>query len=203
MTWPRLSFVVATRKADGPNIDRIARMIPREAELIVSTIPGGAAHARNVGARKARGEVLVFVDDDIHLTADWDWDRWLAQDWDYAVAEWYSPGPKARGPWMRWACGGLNILVRVFHYPLAMSGFAAMRRDVFDAVGGYRIDTTYEEVALTLKMRGMGFRGVRLPVRVTVLRRWDSFHRFNDTTSRDKAHPEPGPHDVTVLGWIP
>jgi len=194
-----VSFVVASRKAEASNIERISKMIPAGAELIVSTVPGGAAYARNVGATSAHGSVLVFVDDDIQLSANWDWDKWLARDWDYAVAEWYAPGPQARGLWMHLAAGSLNVLTRLFRYPLAMSGFTAIRREVFESVGGYRLDTTYEEPALTFTLRGRGFRGAILPVRVTVLQRWDSFHRFNDTTSRAKPHPAPGPNDVTVV----
>jgi glycosyltransferase involved in cell wall biosynthesis len=194
-----VSFVVASKRAEPSNIERIAKMLPEEAELVVSTVPGGAAHARNVGAKRARGSVLVFVDDDIHLSAQWEWEEWLARDWDYAIAEWYSPGPKARGFWMHLAAGSLNVLTRIFRYPLTMSGFTAIRREVFEAVGGYRLDTTYEEPALTLTLRSRGFRGAMLPVRVTVLERWDSFHRFNDSTSREKPHPEPGPDDVRVF----
>ena len=204
MSANRVTFIMATRKAEGPNIARIIGMLPRGCEFIVSTVPGGAAHARNVAAQKATGNILVFFDDDVQWTTDWNWDEWDRRVWDFAVAEWYSPGPmsgpfSARGPWMRMGCAALNILNRVLHYNLTMSGFTAMRRNVFFAVGGYATDTTFEEPNLTMRLRRSGYRGTRLPVRVTMLQRWDSFTRHNDTTSRDKRHPEPRPGEVQVL----
>lgn len=195
----RVSFIMATRKFDAPNIARVERMLPAGTELVVCTVPGGAAHARNVGARRASGEVFVFMDDDVLLDASWAWEDWIKGDWDFAIAEWYSPSSKVNTPWMRLACAALNTLTRVFHYPLTMTGFTAMRRHVFYMVGGYRVDTTYEEPAMTLALHGRGFKGRRLPVRVTMLQSWDSFGRYFDATSRGKEHPEPKPGEVVVL----
>lgn len=201
MTAPPVSFIVASRTWDEANVARIRAMLPPWAELIVSTVPGGAAHARNVGAARARGRVLAFLDDDVQLTADWDRlsQRMQEPGWDFGIAEWYSPSSSVRSPWMVLACCGLNTLTRVFRYRLTMSGFTAMRREVFDALGGYPLDGTYEEPALTMRLYGHHFRGVPFPVRVTVLRSWDSFRRFNDTTSRNKPHPAPGPTDVVRI----
>jgi glycosyltransferase involved in cell wall biosynthesis len=199
MTDPLLSFIVPTREWDERNVARIRAMLPPRSELVVSTVPGGAAHARNVGAASARGAVLVFMDDDVQINGDWDRTLELLQgDWDFAIAQWYSPSPSVRSAWMVLACGGLNILTRIFRYKLTMSGFTVVRRGVFESVGGYQLDTTYEEHAFTMRLYRSGFRGALLPVRVTMLRSWDSFHRFNDTTSRNKPHPDPKPHEVTV-----
>jgi glycosyltransferase involved in cell wall biosynthesis len=198
VTASTVSFIVASRSWDRENIARIRTMLPAASELIVSTVPGGAAYARNVGAASARGEVLAFFDDDVQLSADWDRFLRTINDprWDFGIAEWYTPAHEVRSPWMVFACGALNILTRVVRYPLAMSGFTAMRRRVFEEVGGYPLEGTYEEPALTMRLHGLGFHGVPLPVRVTMLRSWDSFHRFNDATSRGKPHPVPGPSDV-------
>ncbi len=198
MTNAGVSFIVASREWDEENVTRIRAMLPAGSELIVSTVPGGAAYARNVGAASARGEVLVFIDDDVQLDADWDRVLRMATDrrWDFGIAEWYSPAQSVRNPWMVLACCGLNTITRVFRYRLTMSGFTAMRREVFETVGGYPLDGTYEEPALTMRLHSLGFHGVPLPVRVTMLRSWDSFHRFNDATSRGKPHPVPGPSDV-------
>ncbi len=201
MTNAGVSFIVASREWDEKNVTRIRAMLPAGSELIVSTVPGGAAYARNVGAASARGEVLVFIDDDVQLDADWDRVLRMADDrrWDFGIAEWYSPAQSVRSPWMVLACCGLNTLTRVFRYRLTMSGFTAMRREVFETVGGYPLDGTYEEPALTMRLYDHHFQGIRFPVRVTMLRSWDSFHRFNDTTSRNKPHPAPGPTDIVRI----
>ncbi len=201
LTASDVSFIVASRRWDAENVARIRAMLPAGSELIVSTVPGGAAYARNVGAASARGQVFAFFDDDVQLTADWENVLRSIQKggWDFGVAEWYSPDQKVRSPWMVMACCGLNLLTRVFRYRLTMSGFTAMRREAFEAVGGYPLEGTYEEPALTMRLYGQHFRGVHLPIRVTVLRSWDSFHRFNDTTSRNKPHPAPRPGEVVSV----
>lgn len=192
LTAADVSFIVATREPSVALVERLARFLPAGSELVLSSVPGGAAHARNVGARFARGKVFVFMDDDIALSAKrWDWEAWLAREWDFAVAQVYWPAPSADCLAMRLEATALNVLTGVVRYKLFMSGFGAIRREAFESAGGYNTRVTWEEPAMTLKLYSLGFRGGRLPVRVSVLRRWDSWRPFNDTTSRGKLHPEP------------
>ncbi len=174
-------------------------MLPVGSEFIVVSVPGGAAHARNVGAAAASGEVFVFVDDDVQLVSDWDWKAWLHWDWQFAIAELYWPAPSVNRFMMRAESTMLNVLTSVFGYKMFMSGFAAVRRDAFEEIGGYNESVVFEEHAMTLEFYRHHFRGIRLPVRVKLLRPWDSWNPTNDTTSRGKKHPPPLPGEIVVV----
>ena len=194
-----ISFILPTRLPDPANLRRIERMLSRDSELVVVSVPGGAAHARNVGAAAASGDVLVFVDDDVQLECEWDWETWLQQDWQFAIAALYWPGPGVDGFMQRAESTMLNVLTSVFRYKLFMSGFAVVRRDAFAAVGGYNESVVFEEHAITLDFYRHHFRGARLPVHVNLLRPWHGWSPGNDTTSRGKEHPPPKPGEVEIL----
>ena len=194
-----ISYITPMRRADPATIDRIRSMLPKGSEYIVVTAPGGAAHAKNIGAARASGDVLVFIDDDVQLITDWAWDDWLKEDWQFAIASGYWPAPKVNVFMMRLESTLLNILTQVFRYKLFMSGFAAVRRDAFEAVGGYNENVVFEEHVITLDFYRRRFRGARLPVRVKMLRRWHGWSPNNDTTSRGKVKPPARPEDVLVL----
>jgi O-antigen biosynthesis protein len=114
--------------------------------VIQNTGPRGASGARNSGVLKSRGELLVFVDDDQAAGAGWlrrlcghfadadvlgvgggitlDWPerrpRWLSREFDWVVGGSYTGMPEVTSP-IR------NV----------WSGNMAIRRSVFDAVGGF------------------------------------------------------------------
>lgn len=194
-----ISFITPMRTPDPGNIQRIARMLPKGYEFIVVTTPGGAAHARNVGAAHATGEILVFVDDDVQLQTTWDWDDWQRRDWDFAIASLYWPGPSENLFMVRFESTMLNVLTAVFRYKMFMSGFAAVRRRAFDLVGGYDENVLFEEHAITLNFYRRRLRGTRLPVRVRLLRRWYGWGPHNHVTSRGQHHPPPKDGEVLVL----
>jgi glycosyltransferase involved in cell wall biosynthesis len=194
-----ISFITPTRCPDPANLERIKTMLPKGSEFIVVSVPGGAAHARNIGAAAASGQVFVFVDDDVQLETDWDWEEWLNWDWQFAIAALYWPGPAVNDLMMRAESTMLNVLTSVFRYKMFMSGFAAVRREAFEAVGGYNESVVFEEHAITLDFYRHRFKGARLPVHVKMLRRWHGWSPQNDTTSRGKEHPPPKPGEVVVL----
>ena len=194
-----ISFVTPMRRYDPENVRRIQAMLPKGCEFIVVTVPGGAAHARNIGAAVAKGEVFAFVDDDVHLISAWDWDEWLTHEWQFAIAETYWPSPNVNAFMMRAESTMLNVLTCVFRYKLFMSGFAAVRRDAFEEVGGYNESVVFEEHVITLDFYRHHFRGARLPVKARMLRRWHGWSPTNDVTSRGKEHPSPKPGEIVVL----
>jgi glycosyltransferase involved in cell wall biosynthesis len=194
-----ISFITPTRRPDPANLERMRRMLPKDSEFIIVSAPGGAAHARNLGAAAASGDVFVFVDDDVQLEADWDWDEWLTWNWQFAIASVYWPAPNVDVFMMRAESTMLNVLTSVFGYKMFMSGFAAVRRAAFEAVGGYNESVVFEEHVITLDFYRHRFRGTRLPVRVKMLRRWHGWSPHNDVTSRGKEHPPPKPGELVVL----
>jgi glycosyltransferase involved in cell wall biosynthesis len=191
-----ISFITPMRKPDPANIDRIMRMLPKGVEFLVVTTPGGAAHAKNIGAAAATGDVLVFVDDDVQLNTNWDWEEWLRRDWDFAIASLYWPSPSQNLFMVRFESTMLNVLTSVFRYKMFMTGFAAVRRKAFETVGGYNEHVLFEEHVITLDFYRHHFRGTRLPVKVSVLRRWYGWGPHNHVTSRGQVHPPPQPGDI-------
>ena len=194
-----ISYITPMRRLDAEHVRRIQAMIPKGSEFVVVTAPGGAAHAKNIGAKVATGDVLVFVDDDIQLFTHWAWDEWLKRDWQFAIASTYWPAPSTNRFMMRAEATLLNTLTCVFRYKLFMSGFAAVRREAFEAIGGYNEHVVFEEHVITMDFYRHHFRGARLPVFVKVLRPWHGWSPKNDTTSHGKEHPPPKPEDVTVI----
>lgn len=194
-----ITYITPMRQLDPEHVRRIQSMIPKGSEFIVVTAPGGAAHAKNLGAAAASGDVLVFVDDDVQLVTHWAWDEWLKRDWQFAIATTYWPAPSVNRFMMRAEATMLDALTGVFGYKLFMSGFAAVRREAFEAVGGYNENVVFEEHVITMDFYRHHFRGARLPVYVKVLRPWHGWSPKNDTTSLGKDHPPPKPGEVVVL----
>jgi GT2 family glycosyltransferase len=108
----------------------------------------GAARARNFGAQQARGEMIVFCDAHIEAPPGWV-DRFAAalerRDVGAVGATISAMGsPSLKGCGFTWRDPYLNVRwlepCGVSHpYPVPMLGgaFLAMRRDVFEATGGF------------------------------------------------------------------
>lgn len=165
-------------------VEALEAALPAGAELQVVTeasAPGPAA-ARNEGARRARGDVLVFVDADVvvhpdalaRIEAAFREDDELA-----AVFGSYDDAPAAPGAVSRFR----NLL---HHYVHASSpgdaetfwaGLGAVRRRAWEAVGGfderrYR-EPSVEDIELGVRLRERGARIVLDPaIRGTHLKRW-------------------------------
>lgn len=109
----------------------------------VATEHNGLSAARNLGATAARGEILVYTDDDCIVEADWL--RWIAAQFRGENPPGCVGGPNISPPPenRRQACvaaapgGAAHVLVsdtRAEHLPGCN---LAVRKDVFDEVGGF------------------------------------------------------------------
>ncbi|MFO7572686.1 MAG: glycosyltransferase family A protein [Gaiellaceae bacterium] len=183
----RLTAIVPATN-DPPTLQRCvdairsARDTPEQ--LIVVTHAGspGPAAARNEGARRADGDVLVFVDADViprsdafeRIRAAFDADAGLV-----ALFGSYDDSPEAPGVVSRFR----NLLHHHTHHASAgpaetfWAGLGAVRRDAFVAAGGfdqerYRVPSV-EDIDLGMRLTARGAR-VRLDpdVQGTHLKAW-------------------------------
>jgi hypothetical protein len=158
--------------------------LPTDAELIVvadAAAPGPAA-ARNEGARRARGDALVFVDADVavHRDALARIEAAFASDPGLgAIFGAYDDRPAAPGLVSRFR----NLLHHHIHAGSAgeaetfWAGLGAIRRREWDAAGGFderRFSRpSVEDIELGMRLRENGARIVLDPgIRGTHLKRW-------------------------------
>jgi glycosyltransferase involved in cell wall biosynthesis len=160
-SWRWEVIVADNGSTDGSRqeVERFYGQIPF-LRIVDASAGQGASHARNVGATAARGRFLMFVDaDDV-----------VGHSWLEAMASYAQTGadliggsvdyvklrdPKsAVGPQIEF----LDELPTLFDFlPFAFSGNCGVRREVFEAVGGW--DTSFErgeDVAFSWKAQLAG-----------------------------------------------
>jgi len=183
----RLSAIVPATDAP-PDLVRCLDAIRRaddapEEVIAVDFAAGpGPAAARNAGAERAAGDILVFVDSDVlphkdaftRIRAAFDRDPELA-----AVFGSYDDAPEAPGAVSQFR----NLLHHFVHQHSAGSattfwaGLGAIRRDVFNAAGGFDArrypKASIEDIELGMRLASAGARMELDPaVQGTHLKRW-------------------------------
>jgi hypothetical protein len=184
---PRLSVIVpATNRP--VTLDRclaaIAAAVEGTDEVIAVVDPAGAgpAQARNLGARRASGDILVFVDADVVVHPDALAEIRAAFAADASLGGLfgcYDDAPAAAGVVSRFR----NLLHHHVHSAAAgpadtfWAGLGALRRDTFLASGGFDADRfrrpSVEDIELGMRLAARGVR-VELSGDVlgTHLKRW-------------------------------
>ena len=181
-----LSVVIPATDAP-PTLERclaaLARSDERHAVNVVTDPPGsGPAAARNAGARRCAGDILVFVDADVEVHPDalrrlretLERDAGLA-----AVFGAYDDRPAAPATVSRFR----NLLHHHVHVSnpgpatTFWAGLGAVRREAFEAVGGFDAQRyprpSIEDIELGMRLHAAGHRIVLDPaVRGTHLKRW-------------------------------
>ena len=157
--------------------------LPPEEVIVVESAPApGPAAARNAGADRASGDVLVFVDADVlphrdafrRIRAAFDSDRELA-----AVFGSYDDTPEARDV----VSGFRNLLHHFVHQSSPgeaatfWAGLGAVRRDAFATVGGFDAalytEPSIEDIELGMRLVSNGSRIELDPtLQGTHLKRW-------------------------------
>src|SRR5688500_15170964 len=168
---------------DDGSDDRATTRVAASADHVITLAPppGGPARARNAGAFGTHADIIAFVDADILVHPDAL--RLLLSAFDdpstAAVFGSYDDEPAAEGVVSQYR----NLLHHRVHQRNAGSvesfwaGLGAVRRTVFDSVGGFD-EVTYarpemEDVELGYRMRDAGHRIVLDPrIQGTHLKRW-------------------------------
>jgi hypothetical protein len=171
-----------------------ARLPPEEVVVVDRAPEPGAAAARNAGAARATGDILVFVDADVvpHedaftvIRAAFERDPGLA-----GVFGAYDEAPAAPGTVSRFR----NLLHHHVHETSAgpattfWAGLGALRRSSFEAVGGFDARrypvASIEDIDLGLRLTDAGHRLVLDPrVQGTHLKRWTLASMVRDDFAR-------------------
>lgn len=155
---------------DGGSVDETVAVARREGARVVETTPGRGGQLRT-GAAAVRGEWLLFLHADVRmpeparaaLRGAVDDQRLSVAVWRFAI--------DGRGTWFRIVEFGAWLRDRVGGLPYGDQGLL-VRRDCYEAVGGFPSIPIMEDVALirALRRRGRIDRfGAPLPVSA---RRW-------------------------------
>jgi GT2 family glycosyltransferase len=185
---------------DDGSTDDTAAVAERSADVVlrVADGPRGPAFARNLGARAARGEVLVFIDADVVVgrsTLRGFADHFASEPSVAAIFGAYDDSPADPGVVSQYR----NLLHRYVHARDAgeaetfWAGCGAVRRDAFLAVGGFDAvrypRPQIEDIELGYRLKARGERIVLDPELVgTHLKRWTLF-RMLRTDLRERAIP--------------
>lgn len=128
---------------DNGSTDRTAEVVESFTDRIpVRLVPAferaGIAYARNTGAANARGDYLLFVDDDDHVLPGWlDAMTRAAEEHDVIGGRerWFRPNADGVAPTVLLETKGLDT---AFHFlPIVSGSNGGVRRNLFDRVGGF------------------------------------------------------------------
>jgi glycosyltransferase involved in cell wall biosynthesis len=188
--WPGCPFEIVV--VDNGSVDDTRTVVATAAARSAAPIvylredTPGKSHALNAGVSTARGNLLVFTDDDM-LPCSKDWlaayIRALADTGaDYATGRilplWEAAQPRWLSPLMYGAIGvsdggtrRLNLSKGLNEQIMALGGNMAVRRPVLDRIGGWNPNLgklqgtlrTGEDHEFALRMAAAGFTGVYEP----------------------------------------
>ncbi|MGI0067771.1 MAG: hypothetical protein ACREB9_05060 [Thermoplasmata archaeon] len=174
------------------------RLPPGADEVILQGGEGGCAHAKNLGARRARGSILLFVDDDQELWGDL---RFLRhpprQEAAWHVRHHYET---TRDAYTAHAFRMLNVMLWTGS-ALGVGPCMAIRRRLFETLGGFRYDIIWEDKDLAQRVLELGPPMGTMPL-VEVTHR--PLTRWRDVAAiwgRKQTAPPPG--YAPFRRWVP
>jgi GT2 family glycosyltransferase len=156
------TFVIEVLVIDNGSTDGSAAVAKRHGARVLVIHDGKVARLRNIGAREASGDILAFIDADNEISSQWVRAaiETLASSTIGAVGAHYHAPPD--GTWVQHAYGLLRGRPNGVHdVEWLGSGNLAVRRSLFDEVGGFDASLeACEDVDLCHRIRATGHRVV-------------------------------------------
>lgn len=157
--------------ADGGSSDATRTLALPWADRVLEA-PRGRASQMNAGAAAARGQLLLFLHADTHLPADAVRTVWQAMRQRHRGWGRFDVRIEGRSPWLPVVAALMNLRSR-------LSGIATgdqaifVKRELFEAVGGFPAQALMEDIELTRRLKRHG-RPLCLREKVSTSgRRWD------------------------------
>ena len=173
----RISAEVETIVVDNNSRDRTASVARQHGATVIHEPVQLIARARNAGARRASGDVLVFVDADVIVPPEFLIRIHAAMSDPACIGGGVETTWRARRLSVRLYLGAWWLLVRLTGMVLGAAQFA--RRDAFEAVGGYDERTWIgEDVDFVWRLgrkTGRRIRRIRKPPVRPSTRRFDKW----------------------------
>ncbi|MBK5104483.1 MAG: TIGR04283 family arsenosugar biosynthesis glycosyltransferase [Burkholderiales bacterium] len=158
--------------ADGGSIHATAALARGLADQVLSS-PAGRAEQMNAGARAAAGDVLLFLHADSRLPDGPD--RLVLQGLAAHGRAWGRFDVQIAGshPLLRLVESMMNLRSRLTHICTGDQGIF-VRREVFEAVGGYPRQELMEDIAISARLRRISAPLCLRERCLTSARRWES-----------------------------
>ena len=150
----------------------------------------GGAHARNVGAKRARGEILIFCDADDVVAKDWLYHMGRAlQRHDFVAGALELERLNKQAPWRRPAFTGSGEIALLYR-PFAIGCNIGVTRRAFEACGGFDESMRWgEDVDFSWRLQLKGYELADAPNAVIHYRyRDDQSRAARQTVQYAKAH---------------
>lgn len=157
---------------DGGSSDATVSIAEGFADRVINSAPG-RAEQMNAGARVAAGGIFLFLHADTRLPEDSD--RLVLQGLAASDAAWGRFDVQIAGSHtlLRLVAGMMNIRSRLTHICTGDQGIF-VRREAFEAVGGYPRQALMEDIAISVRLRGVSKPLCLRECCITSARRWES-----------------------------
>lgn len=158
--------------ADGGSSDATVALTRGLADRIVCS-SAGRAEQMNAGARAASGDVFLFLHADSRLPGEAD--RLVLQGLAASAAAWGRFDVQIRGarPLLRLVGGMMNLRSRLTRICTGDQGIF-VRRETFEAIGGYPRQELMEDIAISVRLRRVSAPLCLRQRCLTSARRWES-----------------------------
>lgn len=123
---------------DAGSTDKTVQVAKKKGARVYISVRKSAAHQRNIGAKNARGDILIFIDADIRIPSSM-----LLSEVEESLSK--NVGAVARceviGVERTWKdrllCTPMNLLARCLPKWVGRGGFIVVRAEIFHKVGGF------------------------------------------------------------------